>query len=51
MAKILFIFVTSILLLSIFSCDLDYFLFDNKSVDRYELPGNTIPDSLLELVS
>lgn len=32
-------------------CELDGFLFNEKPVDHYELPGNTIPDSLLELVT
>ena len=34
----------------IFSCELDNFLFNAKKISKYSLPGNTIPDSLLELV-
>ena len=30
---------------------LDSFLFNEEKLDRYALPGNTIPDSLLEFVS
>jgi fermentation-respiration switch protein FrsA (DUF1100 family) len=31
--------------------DLDSFLYNTEKLDRYALPGNTIPDSLLEQVS
>ncbi len=32
-------------------CDLDSFLFNSQEIDAYELPDNTIPDSLLEEVT
>ena len=35
----------------IFACDLDSFLFNNTEIDHYSLPGNTIPDSLIEQVT
>ncbi len=40
-----------ILLLGISGCELDGFLFNEEAITRYELPGNTIPDSLLEAVT
>ncbi|MBN2103446.1 alpha/beta hydrolase [bacterium] len=33
------------------ACELDPFLFDSKSSDHYELPGNTIPMELIQKVS
>jgi fermentation-respiration switch protein FrsA (DUF1100 family) len=33
------------------ACDLDNFLFNEEEISSYELPGNTIPDSLLEIVT
>ncbi len=33
------------------ACQMDAFLYNGKGADRYELPGNTIPDSLLEPVT
>ncbi|MDP8239494.1 MAG: alpha/beta hydrolase [Candidatus Hatepunaea meridiana] len=32
-------------------CEMDGFLFNEKQIDQYSLPGNTIPDSLLEQVT
>ncbi len=32
-------------------CDLDNFLFNSKQIEAYQLPDNTIPDSLLDEVS
>ncbi|MBN1349751.1 alpha/beta hydrolase [candidate division KSB1 bacterium] len=34
-----------------FACDLDGFLFNSRELDQYQLPGNTIPDSLLTPVT
>ncbi|NQT25691.1 alpha/beta hydrolase [candidate division KSB1 bacterium] len=39
-----------ILLLSV-GCELDGFLFNSTKIDAYILPGNTIPDSLIEQVT
>lgn len=33
------------------ACELDSFLFNEEKISRYELPGNNIPDSLLEMVT
>ncbi|MFC1569395.1 alpha/beta hydrolase [bacterium] len=33
------------------ACELDPFLFNTKSADKYELPGNTIPMELIEEIS
>ena len=33
------------------ACELDSFLFNEKKITHYELPGNTIPDSLLDMVT
>ncbi|MDZ7261093.1 MAG: alpha/beta hydrolase [candidate division KSB1 bacterium] len=43
--SLLFLFVLFI------SCELDSFLFNEKKIDHYQLPGNTIPDSLLTQVT
>lgn len=32
-------------------CEMDGFLFNTEEIDHYSLPGNTIPDSLLEEVT
>ncbi|MBN2414013.1 alpha/beta hydrolase [candidate division KSB1 bacterium] len=34
-----------------YSCELDSFLFNEKQIDKYTLPGNTIPVSNLEMVT
>ena len=49
MKKIIFV----CLLTLIFSagCQLDNFLFNEKKISRYELPGNNIPDSLITQVT
>ena len=39
------------LLLFACGCELDGFLFNEEQINRYELPGNTIADSLLEPVT
>jgi len=45
-------FIVLIICLSLpAACELDGFLFNGKEINRYELPGNTIPDSLLEMVT
>jgi len=46
MKKLLFA-ITMLLLLSS-GCKLDSFLFNEKTISKYELPGNTIPDSLIK---
>ena len=48
-----FIFLTLIIIVaSVFtSCDLDGFLFNSQEIDEYTLPGNTIPDTLIEQVA
>ena len=38
------------ILLTFSSCEMDGFLFNERQIDHYTLPGNTIPDSLLEEV-
>jgi pimeloyl-ACP methyl ester carboxylesterase len=43
------IILVSILVIS--SCELDNNLFNNKKITHYQLPGNTIPDSLIEQVT
>lgn len=43
--------LAGIFLLATSGCDLDGFLFNEESLDHYALPGNTIPDSLIEEVS
>lgn len=43
--------LTIIFLCFFTACELDSFLFNEKKISRYELPGNTIPDSLLEMVT
>lgn len=48
--KILFLMLLLGVTLSL-SCELDGFLFNTKKIDKYELPGNTIPDSLIEEVA
>ncbi len=41
-----------VIFLSIFTaCELDSFLFNEKKIAQYELPNNTIPDSLLEMAT
>ena len=45
------ILLVASLLLLIASCTMDDFLFNNEPIDNYLLPGNTIPDSLIEAVS
>ncbi len=41
-----------VIFLSMFvACNLDNFLFNEKKIDQYKLPNNTIPDSLLEMVT
>jgi hypothetical protein len=45
-------FVIAILTALLFSsCDLDSNLFNPEIISEYKLPGNTIPDSLIEQVS
>ena len=39
------------LLLAIAGCNLDAFLFNNRSIEAYRLPGNTIPMNLIEPVT
>jgi len=46
---ILFVFGFFILIFG--GCDLDNFLFNVKSIEEYTLPGNTIPDSLIQQVT
>ena len=48
MRKLIILFM---LLPVFFACELDGFLFNEKKIDHYELPGNTIPDSLLDMVT
>ena len=44
--------ISLFLMLTVFaSCELDSFLFNDKQIDKYTLPGNTIPDSHLEMVT
>ncbi len=47
------VFVLSLLITSalLTGCSLDGFLYSPEELDRYELPDNTIPDSLLEQVT
>lgn len=33
------------------ACELDNFLFNEKQIEKYKLPGNNIPDSQLEMVT
>lgn len=41
-----------LLLITIFmSCELDSNLFNAKKIDHYKLPGNTIPDTLIEAIT
>ncbi|MFC1608469.1 alpha/beta hydrolase, partial [Candidatus Latescibacterota bacterium] len=40
-----------ILLCLFTACDLDGFLFNDKELDSYKLPGNTIPGNLIEQVT
>ena len=44
-------FFICILIIYFAGCDLDGFLFNSKTIESYQLPGNTIPDSLLEQVT
>ncbi|MDP4116016.1 MAG: hypothetical protein Q8903_07770, partial [Bacteroidota bacterium] len=46
MKKLLFPMIIFLLLSS--GCKLDSFLFNEKTISKYELPGNTIPDSLIK---
>ena len=43
----------ALLLLAVFivSCELDDHLFNSKQINNYKLPGNTIPESLIEQVT
>ena len=43
--------LTIIFLLLFTACELDSFLFNEKKINNYQLPANTIPDSLLEMVT
>jgi len=44
------LFLSAVLLL-LCACELDGFLFNAKQIDRYTLPNNTIPDSLIHPVT
>ncbi len=46
-------FILLLLLLSVLlnSCELDSFLFNTEKLDKYTLPDNNIPDSLIEKVT
>lgn len=48
--RTLFILVMVVLLFSV-GCELDGFLFNSARIDAYTLPGNTIPDSLIEQIT
>jgi len=45
------VILSAMLLIMFTACELDGFLFNEKKIEQYELPGNTIADSLLELVT
>ena len=38
-------------LIAFTACEMDNFLFNEKQIDKYKLPGNNIPDSQLEIVT
>lgn len=50
MFRRIFIPVLCLLLYTV-GCELDGFLFNSTKIDAYRLPGNTIPDSLIEQVT
>ena len=43
--------LSALVLLLATACELDSFLFDNKEISEYKLPGNTIDESLLHPVT
>ena len=40
-----------LLILALFSCEMDSFLFNAQKIDRYRLPGNDISEDLIEQVT
>ena len=43
--------VVSLLFVVLIGCELDGFLFNSRKLDKYQLPGNTIPSSLIDQVT
>lgn len=49
--KNMILIITGLFFLILCGCELDNFLFNAKPIEEYTLPGNTIPDSLIQQVT